>query len=233
MEDLTVHHRLGVVASWVYVIEFQKRGLPHAHIILILASQFTPKTGADVDDLVCAEIPDPKEEPLLHKLVTTSMLHGPCGVGFNSPCWNKEKKKCQKKFPKAYQEETILEDNAYPLYRRRDNGRKFIKQGFTFTNQHVVPYNRFLLMKYNCHFNVEIAQGIVGYKYIYKYISKGHDRANIAMREAEDLDAAYGAEDGMPESGTKAVVARDEVSEYVQGRYIGPVEGLFLEICFL
>jgi hypothetical protein len=43
-------------------------------------------------------------------------------------------------------------------------------------------------MKYKCHFNVEIAQGIVAYKYIYKYISKGHDRANIIVTEAEGDD---------------------------------------------
>lgn len=157
IEDITVHNRLGVVISWVYVIEFQKRGLPHAHIVVILKSDYTPTKPEDVDDLVCAELPDPKTKPLLFDLVTTSMLHGPCGPGFTSPCWNKEEGKCRKKFPKAFQSETILQENGYPLYRRRNNGRHFIKQGFTFTNQHVVPYNRFLLLKYQCHFNVEIA----------------------------------------------------------------------------
>lgn len=221
LHDIINNHCLGVIASWVYVIEFQKRGLPHAHIILIFTPCYIPHTAQDIDDLVCAEIPDPTEEPLLHQMVTSLMLHGPCGSGHKSPCWNADTKKCQKRFPKAYQPETILQDNAYPLYRRRDNGRHFIKHGFTFTNQHVVPYNRFLLLKYQCHFNVEIAQGIVGYKYIYKYISKGHDRANLIMKEADGVSAMQ------DEGGDQHVRARDEIEEYVQGRYIGPVEGMF------
>jgi hypothetical protein len=127
-----------------------------------------------------------------------------------------------------------LQENAYPLYRRRDNGRHFIKQGFTFTNQHVVPYNRFLLLKYKCHFNVEIAQGIVGYKYIYKYVSKGHDRSHLEMRRAEDLESGVidGIDDDEVETGTgataggkKKVKGRNEVKDFVDGRYIGPVEG--------
>lgn len=234
LEDITVQNRLGVVVSGVNVIEFQKRGLPHVHIVLILNSQYAPITADDIDDLVCAELPDPKEEPLLFQLVTNSMLHGPCGPGYNCPCWNKEKQKCQKRFPKQFQSKTVLEENSYPLYRRRDNGLHFHKQGFKFTNQHVVPYNRFLLLKYQCHFNVEIAQGIIGYKYIYKYVAKGHDRSNIEVRRVEDLEAGQsegihesevGLGTGDTSSGRRKVQARNEVADFVDGRYIGPVEG--------
>ena len=35
MKDLCEKHCLGRVIAHVYVIEFQKRGLPHAHILLI------------------------------------------------------------------------------------------------------------------------------------------------------------------------------------------------------
>ena len=37
IEDLIHGGVLGTVVAYMYVIEFQKRGLPHAHILLILA----------------------------------------------------------------------------------------------------------------------------------------------------------------------------------------------------
>jgi hypothetical protein len=39
MNDLIVGEVLGKVVAHMHVIEFQKRGLPHAHILLILAAQ--------------------------------------------------------------------------------------------------------------------------------------------------------------------------------------------------
>ena len=52
-------HVFGKVNSHMYVIEFQKRGLPHAHILLILEQQDKIKTIDDIDKIVSAEIPDP------------------------------------------------------------------------------------------------------------------------------------------------------------------------------
>jgi len=56
--DLFVKGVLGKVIAHVHVIEFQKRGLPHAHILMILSPEDKPKTPEDFDKLVCAEIPD-------------------------------------------------------------------------------------------------------------------------------------------------------------------------------
>ena len=36
LHDLTKKHVMGRVKGYTYVIEFQKRGLPHAHILLIM-----------------------------------------------------------------------------------------------------------------------------------------------------------------------------------------------------
>ena len=46
-------------------------------------------------------------------------------------------------------------------------------------NRWVVPYNPYLLTRYNCHINVEICSGVQAVKYLYKHIYKGHDK--IAM----------------------------------------------------
>jgi hypothetical protein len=32
-----------------------------------------------IDDFVCAKLPDPDEDPMLFELVTSYMMHGPCG----------------------------------------------------------------------------------------------------------------------------------------------------------
>ncbi len=54
----------GRVAAFVCVIEFQKRGLPHAHILLNLIEEDKITTAEEIDELVCAEIPDPDINPL-------------------------------------------------------------------------------------------------------------------------------------------------------------------------
>ena len=59
----------------INVIEFQKRGLPHAHILVILHEDDKPRTVEDYDCIVSAELPDPQTQPALHGRVTTHMLH--------------------------------------------------------------------------------------------------------------------------------------------------------------
>ena len=62
----------------VYVIEFQKHGLPHAHILLILDQESKFRTVDEIDRVVCAELPDPDVDPEVFHIVKTNMLHGPC-----------------------------------------------------------------------------------------------------------------------------------------------------------
>ena len=52
LKDLLERNVLGKVVAFVYTIEFQKRGLPHAHIILFLTDADKPRTAEDVDRLV-------------------------------------------------------------------------------------------------------------------------------------------------------------------------------------
>ncbi|POM75465.1 Helitron helicase-like protein [Phytophthora palmivora] len=66
---------LGIQAARVHVVEYQKRGLPHAHILLILRPEDKPTSAEDVDNIVSAELPDKENHPVLYATVISSMLH--------------------------------------------------------------------------------------------------------------------------------------------------------------
>ncbi|KAI7963108.1 hypothetical protein MJO28_001202, partial [Puccinia striiformis f. sp. tritici] len=182
LDKLTEQHCLVLV----------KRGLPHAHLMLIMDPAQVPRTVDMVDSLICAELPDPILEPTLFQIITRCMLHGPCNQS-----------KPAAKNAKSIQPSNYLCENAYPNYRCRLDGGQFIKNSHTFTNQHVVPYNKFLTSKYDCHINVEIPIGIAVVKYLFEYITKGMDRSAMNLRD------------------------QDETRRFVNGRYVGPSEGLF------
>jgi hypothetical protein len=138
----------------ICTIEFQKRGLPHAHILVFLQPQFRCDHPSKIDKIICAEIPDKVHEPRLFDIVTSLMTHGPCGdQNSGSPCMLNGK--CTKYFPKKFVDSTSIDSEGYPVYKRRDNG-VFVKKGESFVdNRYVVPYNRSLLLKYNANINVE------------------------------------------------------------------------------
>ena len=60
---LSIDVFLGKAVAWTWVIEFQKRGLPHAHILLIVVASAKPRTPADIDECLCAEISDSATQP--------------------------------------------------------------------------------------------------------------------------------------------------------------------------
>ena len=159
---------LGKMIGLIYVIEWQKRGPPHAHILGICDTESKPRTLEDYDSIVCTEISYEKEFPELHKIVAKFMMHGPCGLSNpNSPCM--EDGKCTKKFPKDFVDSTCAGD-GYPYYRRRNDGKQVTKNKIPLDNRYVVPYNPYLSKKYNAHINVEIWSSIKSCKYLYKYV---------------------------------------------------------------
>ncbi|XP_020266274.1 ATP-dependent DNA helicase PIF1-like [Asparagus officinalis] len=58
----------GKVAAHVHVIEFQKRGLPHAHILIILIRDHKIILSDQYDKYVSAEISDQSKHPILYEL---------------------------------------------------------------------------------------------------------------------------------------------------------------------
>ena len=55
-----------IIDTGVYTVEFQKRGLPYAHILLFLEDDDKIRTTAHIDRFISAEIPDKNEDPELH-----------------------------------------------------------------------------------------------------------------------------------------------------------------------
>jgi len=211
LKDLTDYHVVGCVTAWAYSVEFQKRLLPHAHILIIMENGEGIFTSLDVDEVVWAEIPNHDEHATLAELVEAHMMHGPCGIcNPRAPCMegvDENATTCNRNFPKEFTEETVFGEDAFPAYRRRNDGRQVEKAGEFLDNRHVVPYNPYLLLKYRSHINLEICASIKSVKYIYKYIYKGYDSAYVRVeREGE------------------ACLDHNEIKEYLDGRYVGSVE---------
>jgi hypothetical protein len=97
---------LGKVRAYVYVVQFQKRGLPHAHFLLIMKRKYKLTCPEQYDLLISAELSNKKKFPKLYKMVTKHMINGPCGV-LNPFCPStKGRTSCMNRYPWAFCEST-------------------------------------------------------------------------------------------------------------------------------
>jgi hypothetical protein len=178
---------LGNVIAKIWVIKFQKRGLPHAHILLILDEASKLHTVKDYNSMVLAEIPDPIRHPEEYETITSCMVHGPCGPDvFNAQCM--EQGKCKKRYPRSFSEETRCDVDRYPEYRRCQT-RNFVdpKMQRVVDNRWIVPYNVHMATKYHVHINMEICSSIFAVKYLYKYVYKGLDHPIAVIERRADM----------------------------------------------
>ncbi len=58
INDIHKNHILGRTIAGIYVVEFQKHGLPHAHILIFFIEGYKPHTVEDVDRMMSAELPN-------------------------------------------------------------------------------------------------------------------------------------------------------------------------------
>ncbi|XP_065907872.1 uncharacterized protein [Dysidea avara] len=190
LEDITVHHVLGKVVAKIHVIEFQKRGLPHCHLLIHLHPDDKLRNSEDIDHINSAEIPDQNANHKLYDIVQSCMIHGSCGyLRPGSVCM--EDNTCTKGYPKEFCEHTIESVDGYPKYQRRDNGRSLNVMNVTVDNRWVVPYNPWLLLKYGAHINLEACMSIKSVKYLYKYVYKGHDCIQLEFEEKFNHDEIH------------------------------------------
>ena len=138
---------MGKVLAYVWVIEFQKRGLPHAHLLLTLDPESKLREPHEYDSFVCAEFPDRNVSPALFETIKTNNIHGPCGTGISQQPMCMENGKCTKRFPKEFNDRTYENHTGYPIYRRRNTGFTINVRGKQVDNRWVVPYNPYLSRK--------------------------------------------------------------------------------------
>ena len=112
----------------LYSIKWQKRGLPHCHLLWLIAQhRITPDK---IDNILCAEIPNPTVDLELHQIVMSNMVHGPCGsVNLQSPCM--QDGLCSKQYLEPYMSKSRLGSDGCPLYKKSslDDGKYHYHEG--------------------------------------------------------------------------------------------------------
>ncbi|XP_022875834.1 uncharacterized protein LOC111394317 [Olea europaea var. sylvestris] len=174
---------LGHVVACVYAIEFQKRDLSHVHFLLIFKPKFKIINSMQVDEILSCEIPDEKQNSYLHATVIKQMMHDSCGQLNPTNVCMKNNHTCKNKYPKEYILHTSLSNNSSSLYKCHNDGVIVRVRGYILDNRYVIPYNPYILAKYDCHINIEICYSVKAMKYLYKYVYKGHDRVNFAVNK--------------------------------------------------
>ncbi|XP_074374412.1 uncharacterized protein LOC141714815 [Apium graveolens] len=145
-----------------------------------------------------AEIPDPLLDPVGYAAVKEFMIHGPCGLqNVKSPCM--KYLRCIRHFPKNYCAQSTFDDSGFQIYMRRRINITVEIRKTELDNQWVVPYNRDLLVKYQCHMNVEICCHAHSLKYLFKYYLKGHDRATVQVQRKRKRQPNDSDEGGIDE----------------------------------
>ncbi len=67
-----------------------------------------------------------------------------------------------------------------------------------------MPYNPYLLIRFNTYINIKVASNINAFKYLYKYVYKGPNRITATIE--------------------RRVV--DEIKEYINARWLGTLESI-------
>ncbi|CAN6701616.1 unnamed protein product [Malus baccata var. baccata] len=159
-EDIIEKGVLGSVVAYAYVIEFQKRGLPHVHMLVVLDENDKINNPYEYDRIVRAEILNEGVEPQLYNVVLKHMIHG----------------LYKRKYSKPFALVTVQGNDSYPIYQRRGNRLpvSLDRQGnIMVDNSWVIPYNPWLLLSV---------------KYLYKYVYKGPDRVTVEVQSNPEYD---------------------------------------------
>ncbi|GJS01793.1 ATP-dependent DNA helicase PIF1-like protein [Tanacetum coccineum] len=145
------------------------------------AEEWKCRTPTQIDDIMSAEIPCLTDDPEGYKVVTEFMLQCPYGKG--DACG-----KCSKRFPKPFYTETIINDDGYPVYRRRDL-KVFAVKGpdrATIVIQENVQKAMWRLFSFDIHYS---------YPSVMKLNFHLEDQNVITLRDSQNLPALLERED--------------------------------------
>ena len=144
LDELIDKRLFGSIAGFAMTIEYQKRGMPHAHLLLILDLEHAcgkPRTPAMIDRIVSCELPPTMvrsewtgtdgtvhpeiliRDQELYNVIKYKMIHGPCNLPkyTHLACRNSKKHPgtCSQGFPMPPREDSFADTDGYPTYRRR------------------------------------------------------------------------------------------------------------------
>ncbi|KNZ71857.1 hypothetical protein J132_05682 [Termitomyces sp. J132] len=66
---MAICRHFGKPVAHVHTIKFQKRGLPHMHILIFFHHHHRIQNASHVDSIVSAQIPDPVAQPHLYQVL--------------------------------------------------------------------------------------------------------------------------------------------------------------------
>jgi hypothetical protein len=210
MDDIKKRNFFGPVNADVYTIEFQKCGLPHAHITIWLKKD-RPWDANMVDTFISAQLPNPTSDLIGYEAISSFMVHGPYDPHVTySPCMIDGK--CSKFFPKQFFDHTTILENGFAQYAHPNNKVVVNKKGIDVDNRCVVPNNVDLVVKFQAHLNVDQVNRDGMHKYLFKYATKGFDCARIGIQNG-------------PSAGNESNDTVNEISNFLECRCVTPNDG--------
>ena len=197
------------IAYIMRVIEYQHRGMPHCHIVVKLRDVPTIQSNGLtavsnwIDENISARMPptlhgNSTPDEIKYRLyVETHMIHK-CSIAPNG-CKDSTTCKCKRGYEDTSIETvTRFDEKGFPIYKR-----DFL------CDLDVVPHNKFLLLDWNGHCNVEYAGNSQCVLYLYKYLYKGAKKVKLRLTNAEDVSD------------------NDEITLYLRGRFLCAMDAMW------
>ena len=207
-----LHTCFGTKRYMIKVIKFQKRGFPHAHIIIkvlpfhflrlrqkndtVHHCQVDPEPPFEfLDAIISAELP--RDNTILREKVKKYMMHGQDHLSHPGSRCN-HNGQCIYNFPQSVQPTTSVDEYGRLHLRRRQPEDIW-----------VVPYCPALLQFADCHFHFDVVYTAKIFSYLYKYLYKGPDTTFFTVEDAVFTDGPHPV---------------NEITDYEKGRYLSAPE---------
>ena len=173
----TMFPNAGRLLYTIQRVEFQKRGLPHAHILLKYSKDCISPN--DINSVISAHIPEAAGDAeivrrfMIHPTHSSNIINNipPSSENPLKYCekWKDGARVCRFGYPKPAADATSIDASNRVIYQRGE--------GDAFVVPHCLP----LIRKFECHMNMEIAGCGQLFQYLFKYIHKGTNNASLKI----------------------------------------------------
>ncbi|KAJ6019739.1 hypothetical protein N7499_003178 [Penicillium canescens] len=155
------------------------------------------------DGFICAELPDPDEDPALHAAIGRFHMHSQNHLDRSTSRCNRDGR-CIYEYPQPINNQTYMDDLGRVHYRRRKQEDRW-----------VTPHVPALVHLLDCHIYADVCSTATIFLYLFKYLFKGPDRARFGIRALHDA-RADGEDDQI-----------DEFRDYMNARYLSSSEAVY------